>query len=140
MAASYPNNLVGFTRVADNVDSVEASHVNLVYAEVEALETTLGVTPEIASNFSGTFSRTSAQDFVTVNARLNNVEFGVVHALDTKVDMGGGSNIAPTAGVKGLQITAATSATANLLEAVGTSVTTTIGPEGWVLSIDGGTA
>ena len=140
MAASYPNNLIGFTRVADSVDSVLASHVNLVYTEVEALETILGVTPQVASNFSGTFSRSSAQDFSTVNARINNVEFGVTHALDTKVDMGGGSNVAPPAGIVGVQITAATGATANLLTAVGTSVTTAIGPDGWILVIDGGTA
>jgi len=42
MAASYPASVKSFTTKVDNVDDVEAAHINSVQEEIVAIETALG--------------------------------------------------------------------------------------------------
>lgn len=134
MAAQYPASIKTFTSKVDNTDTVIASDVNLIYDEVTALETTLGTIPATSSTWSGTFNSTSTTDWTTVGARLNNIEYGLKTAHDSRVKTNGGSTIASTSTTVGLTIS--TSGTGNLL-AAGNTV---INSSGNIVTIDGGTA
>jgi hypothetical protein len=134
MAANYPASVKTFTNKVDNVDTVIASDVNLVYDEVTAVETTLGTIPATSSTWSGTFNSTSTTDWSTVGARLNNIEYGLYTAYNSRVNIAGGSTIASTNSTVGLTIS--TSGTGNLF-AAGNTV---INSSGNIVAIDGGTA
>ena len=79
MAASYPSSIRVFTTKTNVTDVVDASHPNSVQEEVVAIESTLGESPQVstAPSPSGTFTATSTS-FASVNARLANIETGVV--------------------------------------------------------------
>jgi hypothetical protein len=141
MAAVYPSSVKSFTKKVDNRDPVIASEVNLLYDEVTAVETILGTTPTTISGWSGTFDQTTTV-WNTVRERIQNSEYGLNEAYNNRVKITGNSTIAPNASTVGLKIKAATSATANLLELQNSSGTaiTTVGKDGWILAINGGTA
>lgn len=143
MAASYPSSIKVFTTKTDNVDPVVASDVNLAYSEITALETLVGVEPSKQTGWSGTFDTTTT-DFGSLSARVLNIEYGLYTAYNNRVKTNGGSTITPSSGsVTGLVIKSASdSGSGNLFEARNESntVVTAIGPKGWILAIDGGTA
>jgi hypothetical protein len=61
--ASYPASIVTtFTTKQNNVDLIDASDPNSVQAEVLALETTIGITP----NISGKFGKNALNNFLTL--------------------------------------------------------------------------
>lgn len=84
--ASYPSSIITtstFTAKVNTVDIVDASHPNLIQDEVIAIETALGTTP--AQSSSGSSAHTAAAtNFVTVGARLNNIENGVLGDVHTQ--------------------------------------------------------
>lgn len=62
--ASYPASIVTtFTTKQNNVDLIDAAHPNSIQAEVLALETTVGITP----NISGKFGKNPSNAFLTLN-------------------------------------------------------------------------
>lgn len=87
MAAIYPGSVRIFSTKVDLVDTVMASHVNLLQDEVTAIETTLG-TGILTSSWSGTFSTSTTH--ASASARMANLEAGLksatgVHNLNGSV-------------------------------------------------------
>lgn len=141
MAAVYPTDIKQFTNKIDNTDAVIASDVNLLYAEVSQIETTLGKTPSVP-DWAHSFSQ-AGTDFNTVTERLGNIEGGLNTAYNARVKTTGGSVITqPDASTLGVGLTAFSDVSLNLLEAKNSAgtVITAIGPKGWILAIDGGSA
>lgn len=134
MPANYPASVKTFTSKVDNVDAVVAADVNSSYEEITAIQNTLGVSPAVSSTWSGSFSTTSTNPFSTVSARLDNIEFGLNTAFNSRVRTTGGSTISSSSTTVGLTLT--TSGTGNLL-AAGNTV---INSSGNIVTIDGGTA
>lgn len=68
MAADFPSTVKTFTTKANNVDTIDASHVNDLQDEVNAVETLLGAssTRRIAWTPTFTTSGTAGQQFTTV--------------------------------------------------------------------------
>lgn len=85
MAASYPASTVVFTTKQNIVDIVDASHPNIIQDEIVAIESTLGVSPNLSTtpSPSGSFVATSTS-FANVSARLANLETGVVADTHTQ--------------------------------------------------------
>lgn len=83
--ASYPTSVVVFTTHQNITEIIDASHPNNIQDEVTAIEATLGVEPRLSTtpSPSGTFTST-ATTFATVNARLANIETGVVADTHTQ--------------------------------------------------------
>jgi hypothetical protein len=146
MSASYPGSSVSFTPRVDLTDTVVANDVNSLYAEVTAIANTVGLTPQTRSANWGIGSFSSANtSFSTVASRIQNAENGVFTVINDYVRLSGGSVVLPTGtSTVNLALRAATSQTANLLEARNSSgtVVASIGPAGAfrALSIDGGNA
>ena len=119
MTASYPSVPQTFTTKVDGTSVIYAAHPNLLQDEVVAIETYLGSNPHISTtpSSSGTFIATSTT-FANVNARLNNLETGIVADTHTQyMKLAGGSTITnATSATKGLVIKGAASQTANLQE------------------------
>lgn len=84
MAASYPGSIKVFTSKTNVTDVIDASHPNTLQEEVLAIESVLGVNPNVSTTPSavGSFNATS-QSYATLGARLANIETGVV--ADTHV-------------------------------------------------------
>lgn len=85
MAASYPSSVKVFTTHVNITEVIDAGHPNSIQEEVVAIESTLGVTPGLSTtpNPSGTFTATSTS-YPTLNARLANIETGVVSDAHTQ--------------------------------------------------------
>jgi hypothetical protein len=85
MAASYPASTVVFTTKQNIVDIVDASHPNIIQEEIVAIESTLGVSPNLSTtpSASGSFVATSTS-FASVSARLANLETGIVADTHTQ--------------------------------------------------------
>jgi hypothetical protein len=85
MAASYPASTVVFTTKQNIVDIVDASHPNIIQDEIVAIESTLGVSPNLSTtpSASGSFVATSTS-FANVSARLANLETGIVADTHTQ--------------------------------------------------------
>jgi hypothetical protein len=85
MAASYPASTVVFTTKQNIVDIVDASHPNIIQDEIVAIESTLGVSPNLSTtpSASGSFVATSTS-FASVSARLANLEIGIVADTHTQ--------------------------------------------------------
>lgn len=115
--ASYPSGVVNnFTTHVNLTEIVDASHPNLIQAEVVAIESTLGVNPHIGTvaSSAGSFNNTGAT-FASVAARLANLETGVVADSHTHyIHKSGGDTIAPAAGVVGLTMQPTAAPTGNL--------------------------
>jgi hypothetical protein len=142
MAATYPTAVKSWTPKVNNSDIVIASDVNTLYDEVNSVEAIIGSTPNVSS-WSGTTFDSSTTDWSTVKARIANIETGVNIAYSDRVKVTGSSTILPSAiGVKGLVVKATSGQTANLQEwqDSSSSVVTSIGKDGWLISIDGGSA
>lgn len=136
MAAVYPGSIRVFTTKVNNVDIIDASHPNVLQEEVIALQSTLGVDPQVSSGLSGTYISTSTE-FTSVADRLDNIEKGVVGDVHTQyVKRSGGTGITLTsASTVGLTIQGAASQTANLQEWKNSSgtVVAAIAPDGSLL-------
>ena len=120
--ASFPSSIITtatFTPKVNTVDIIDASHPNLLQDEVIAIETALGTTPALSSAGSGSHVA-AATNFGTVNARLNNVEIGVlgdVHTQYVKKSADGGNTIlASTSSTKPLIVKGASSQSVALQE------------------------
>ncbi len=55
MAASYPGSIKSFTTKTNNVDTVDAAHINDLQDEVEAIQTELGA--DVAGDYSDLVTR-----------------------------------------------------------------------------------
>lgn len=143
--ATYPGSIelfAGKNPRTDNVDPVMAADVNLLYSEVSAIETTVGINPATTPSWSGDFDGTTTS-WGTVAARIANLEKGVKATIDGRVKTAGGSSIESSGvSVVGLSFRAISSQTANLLELKNSSgtVVTAVSPAGHIVAIDGGTA
>ncbi len=121
MAASYPGSIKVFTSKTNVTDVIDASHPNTLQEEVLAIESVLGVNPNVSTTPSsvGSFQGTS-QTFSTVGARLANIETGVVSDAHTQYLRKAADSeniITPTAnGNIGLIVKAKVGQTANLQE------------------------
>ena len=119
MTASFPSSAHVFTNHVDITEIVYAAHVNTLQDEVYAIESNLGSNPQTstAPSSSGTFNGASTP-FATVNARLANIETGIVSDAHTQyLHKAGGDTITPSgASVKGLIFKATSGQTANLTE------------------------
>ena len=131
MAALYPAGTQTFNYRTDLTDYVMANDVNVAYAEIAAIENTLGSNPQISTGYSGTFS-TSITDWSTVAARIQNLEYGTSVGVLARVSTLGGSTITSTGSTVGLTITSA--GTGSLFVAGNT----TINNAGYIAVIDGG--
>lgn len=145
--ATYPDNKVTFDTVENGVDTVMASHVNLGYSEIEAIQGIVGNNPNARSGpWSTTGFNNSSTSFTNVKLRLDNVENGTNYAVTYLVNSTGGTTITTSAdNVKGLIIKAFSGTqSANLMEfqTSGGSVISYFKPDGTFQTplIDGGTA
>lgn len=141
--ASYPTGIASFGPDRIDLQSVVvASDVNPVYAEIVAIETTLGTAPNkrAVSWNTGSFN-SNATTFASVDARIQNIENGVYSWSVNGVTNSGGGTILGTNGVN-LKLKGISAQENNLLE-FRTSNDTLVGyvsPAGKleVVSIDGG--
>lgn len=137
MAAVYPSSLKVFQPKTNITDTVEASHVNTLQEETAALQSSLGVNPQISSapSPSGTFV-SSSTTYSSVAARLNNIETGIVSDAHNQYVRKTSDSVnvitAGSASTKGLVVKAAVGQTANLQEWQDSTgaVVTAIGPNG----------
>ena len=118
MAASYPTSVRSFTTKVNVVDIIEASHPNSLQEEVIALESVIGTSPSLATAATASGWANTATDYVTVKARLANIEKGIVADSHTQyVKIAGGSTITSSANnVIGIIVKGAVSQSANLQE------------------------
>jgi hypothetical protein len=117
MAATYPGTVRTFTTKVNNIDVIDASHPNVLQEEVVAIETTLGVNPQVSSGLSGTYI-SAGTTFANVSARLDNIEKGITgdtHSQYLKT-VGGASITATSAATVPLTVRGVASQTANLQE------------------------
>jgi hypothetical protein len=142
MAASYPGSIKVFTSKTNVTDVIDASHPNTLQEEVLAIESVLGVNPNVSTTPSSVGSfQANSQTFATVNARLANIEIGVVadsHSQYLRKAADSQNIITPTAnGNIGLIVKAKVGQTANLQEwrSSGSNTPTTyIDPSGALVS------
>lgn len=80
MPALFPGSVRIFTPKVDLVDTVMASHVNLLQDEMTAVQTTLG-TGILSSSWSGAY--TNPTTHTTLSDRLTNIEAGVKESATT---------------------------------------------------------
>ena len=118
MAASYPTSVRSFTTKVNVVDIIQAAHPNSLQEEVVAIESVLGTAPSVATAAVATDWANTATDYITIKARLANIEKGIVADTHTQyVKRVGGSTITSSANnVTGLVIKGAVSQSANLQE------------------------
>lgn len=85
MVASYPGSIKVFSSKTNITDVIDASHPNSLQEEVLAIESVLGVNPNVSTTPSpvGTFNATS-QTFANLGARLSNIETGIVADTHTQ--------------------------------------------------------
>ena len=135
--ASYPSSVKVFTTKSNTTDVVDSSHPNSIQDEVIAIESILGVNPNVSTtpSSSGTFNATS-NNFSTLTDRLSNIETGIVSDAHIQYikKTSDSSNIITTGSslTKGIVIKASASQSANLQEWQNSSgtVVTAIGPTG----------
>jgi len=116
MAASYPNATATFTTKVNSTDTVDASHPNSLQEEVVAIESIIGNNPQNGT-ISTSFTSVSTA-YATLNARLSNIEAGVIGDAHTQyMKRAGGETItSATSSTKGLIVKGASSQSANLQE------------------------
>jgi len=124
--ASYPSSVQVFSTHVNTVEVIDASHPNLIQAEVVAIESTLGsaatgTDPRLSQTVTSasTWSPT-ATTYTTVAERLNNIEKGVAgdsHSQYIRKAADTSNVIQPTAATtKPIVVKGAASQTANLQE------------------------
>lgn len=126
MAASYPTSVRSFTTKVNIVDTIEAAHPNSLQDEVIAIESVIGTDPSVATAATASGWANTATDYLTIKARLANIEKGIVADTHTQyVKNTGGSTITSSAAsVVGLAVKGAVSQSANLQEWKNNSGTT----------------
>jgi hypothetical protein len=98
MAATYPGGIASFDRRRDNVDTVIASDVNVIYDELEEVERQLSgvnnasfgksiATSETWGSGSIITNRTDWYQYGGLAGRVQNLEYGVYNAI-TAIDGG----------------------------------------------------
>lgn len=85
MAATYPSSIRTFSTKRNTLDVIDASDPNNLQEEVIAIESVIGVNPNLSTSpsSSGTFV-TTATAFATLSARLANIETGIVSDSHTQ--------------------------------------------------------
>lgn len=125
MASQYPSAIRVFDRRQDGRDVVVANDVNVIYDEVETIETQLGVggvTSSVWSSDGSSFATSSTWD--NLAARLTNIEAGIIKSTVGSVSTSGGSVVtASGASVVGVTVKAASSQTAHLINVTNNSGT-----------------
>jgi hypothetical protein len=83
MAASYPTSVKTYTDKIDGTDYVKAADVNSLQSEVNAIESTLGTSPQTSAlpSSAGTYNASGVS--TSVAARLTNVEAGLTNVIAT---------------------------------------------------------
>ena len=117
MAAVYPGSIRTFTTKANTVDTIDASHPNLLQDEVTAIESILGINPNISTTGSGAYTNV-ATSWNNVSSRLANLENGItadVHTQYLKLS-GGGIVLATSTTTVPLVVRGIASQSANLQE------------------------
>lgn len=106
MPAVYPGGIQTFTVHVNNTEIIDASHPNLLQYEVTALETTLGTNPALStSNASTATYDNNGTLFSSVNARLANIEKGIVGDTHTQYLKKTGGTVTGTITMSGATIT-----------------------------------
>jgi hypothetical protein len=117
MAARYPANTMVFDYRTNVTDLIQAQDVNVLYDEVSAVGSTLGLNPNVSATWGSSSFSTGTTSWASVAARLQNIEHGVYTGVNGRVHTGGGSTITPaTTSTVGLVIKATSSQSANLFE------------------------
>lgn len=96
--ASYPGTIATFTTKHDLSDVVDAADPNTIQSELVAVENALGTNVHVSTSpsASGTFITTSTT-FASLNARLANIETGIVADAHTQyVHKSGGDTVTQT--------------------------------------------
>lgn len=117
--ATYPSGLVSFVSKANTVDTIDASHPNLIQEEVYAIEAAVGTNPSLSTT-GGTYVA-SPTTYANVAARIANVEAGITTDVHTQYLRKNGDSdniiVAPNVGTtKGLIVKAGTSQSVSLQE------------------------
>lgn len=117
--ATYPSGLVNFTSKANTVDTIDASHPNLIQDEIYAIEAAIGTNPA-TSTTGGTYAP-AATTYANVSARISNLEAGITTDVHTQYlrKVGDSDNVitAPSAGTtKGLIVKGGSSQSVSLQE------------------------
>lgn len=137
MTAVYPGSIRNFTTKANTVDTIDASHPNLLQLEVTAIESVLGINPNLSTTGSGAYTNV-ATSWATVSSRLANIENGItgdVHTQYLKLS-GGGIVLSTSAATVPFTVRGAASQSANLQEwrnSAGT-VVASVSPTGTVFA------
>ena len=141
-SAYYPTTVADFGNDrTDNVNTVIASDVNRAYAEILAIENTIGFSPLTDYGWNGTFD-VAKTVFASINDRIKNIEAGLKLSYNGRVSSTGGTILIPSVGNFGLAIQASVGTSANLFEVRNSSgvAGAAFGPNGNIVTIDGGTA
>lgn len=144
MAASYPSSQKTFTKKVDLTSVVQAADVNEAYDEIQAIESTVGLTPDTVSTYSGTPDFSTPKVWGTVANRISNIEKAAYFSYQNNLTAGGGSTIStPNTTTSNLTLSAISSQTASLLTIVnGATTLLSVSPAGVLqaVTIDGGSA
>lgn len=118
MAASYPTSVRAFTSKVDVIDVIQAADPNSLQEEVVAIESAIGTSPATATAATASGWANTATDYVTLTARLANIEKGIVADSHTQyVKNTGGSTINnSSSSIVGLTVKGASGQTARLQE------------------------
>lgn len=87
----YPSQVINYgADVIDFTTTVLAAHVNLLRAEVTAIESTVGTYITTSSGWTGTFTQPAiTYTWNTLKDRINNIEYGLNTVWNAKVPTGG---------------------------------------------------
>lgn len=85
MAASYPSTIRSFSTKRNVLDVIDAADPNSLQEEVVAIESIIGINPNISTSPSstGTFATTSTS-YTNLTQRLANIETGIVSDSHTQ--------------------------------------------------------
>lgn len=117
MTASYPSSIRSFSTKRNTLDIIDASDPNGIQEEVVAMQSVIGVNPNISTAplSTGSFSGTSTA-YASLVARLANIETGIVSDSHTQYIRRTGNEtlVNSSASNVGLIIKGATSQSADL--------------------------
>lgn len=83
MAASFPTSIKTWTAVADNVDTISASHINGAYDEIIAVETALSTIASASLSASSTYIEVTGLNLAPNN--LYRLYFDIYQTVDGSV-------------------------------------------------------